>query len=48
MYVVVRPNGVEGIDWLWLGLAVLADLTMYSGGVYKRRDIPGYDRYATA
>jgi len=48
MYVLVRPSGVEGFDWVWLGLAVLIDFMMYSGGVYKRQQIPGYDRYATA
>jgi hypothetical protein len=42
MYVVVEPSGVEGFDWFWLGLSVLADLAMYSGGVYKRDEIPGF------
>jgi hypothetical protein len=48
MYVVVEPSGVYGFDWLWLGLAVLLDLAMYGGGVFKRQQIPGYNRYATA
>jgi len=38
MYVLVAPNGVSGLDYLWLGLAVAADLASYSaGGVYGRR-----------
>jgi len=38
MYVLVAPNGVNGLDYLWLGLAVAADLASYSaGGVYGRR-----------
>jgi hypothetical protein len=48
MWVVVQPSDVEGFDWVWLGLAVLLDLTMYSGGIYKRQQIPGYNRLATA
>lgn len=42
MYVLVFPGGVNGFDWLWLGLAVLADIGMYAGGGYGNRDrIPG-------
>lgn len=42
MYVLVAPGGVVGFDWLWLGLAVLADIGMYAGGGYGNRDrIPG-------
>jgi hypothetical protein len=38
MYVIVAPGGVNGLDWLWLGLAVVLDLASYSsGGVYGRR-----------
>jgi len=38
MYVLVAPGGVIGFDWLWLGLAIAADLISYSsGGVYGRR-----------
>ncbi len=39
MYVVVAPRGtVIGIDWLWLGLAVVADASSHGGGVYGNRD----------
>jgi hypothetical protein len=42
MYVLVAPGGVVGFDWIWLGLAVLADISMYAGGGYGNRDrIPG-------
>ena len=38
-------TGVYGLDWLWLALAVLADLGTYAGGGYGNRDrIPGYAR----
>jgi hypothetical protein len=38
MYLVVGPQGVNGLDWLWLGLGLLADLASYSGGAYGNRD----------
>jgi hypothetical protein len=42
MYVLVAPGGVVGFDWIWLGLAVLADISMYAGGGYGNRDrLPG-------
>ena len=37
MYVLVAPGGVVGFDWIWLGLAVLADIGMYAGGGYGNR-----------
>jgi hypothetical protein len=37
-YVLVAPAGVVGLDWVWLALAVLADVAGYAGGgVYGRR-----------
>jgi hypothetical protein len=43
MYVLVAPGGVIGFDWVWLALAVVADIGMYVGGGYGNRDrIPGY------
>ena len=45
MYLIVWSpvTGVYGLDWLWLVLAVLADLGAYAGGGYGNRDrIPGY------
>jgi hypothetical protein len=30
-------GGVEGIDWLWVGLAFVLDLTSYGGGARARR-----------
>ena len=47
MYLIVWSpvTGVYGLDWLWLALAVLADLGTYAGGGYGNRDrIPGYAR----
>jgi hypothetical protein len=43
MYVLVAPGGVLGFDWVWIALAVLADIGTYVGGGYGNRDrIPGY------
>lgn len=43
MYVLVAPAGVFGLDWLWLGLAVVADIGMHAGGAYGNRErVPGY------
>jgi hypothetical protein len=44
MYVLVAPGGVIGFDWLWLGLAVVADIGMYAGGGYGNRDRIPYGR----
>ena len=41
MYMIVFPGGVIGLDWLWLGLGVLADIAFYAGGGFRRR-VPGY------
>jgi hypothetical protein len=43
MYVAVAPRGVTGLDWLWLGLALLVDIGSYPGGAYGNRErIRGY------
>jgi hypothetical protein len=43
MYVLVAPGGIVGFDWVWLGLALLADIAMYAGGGYGNRNrMPGY------
>jgi hypothetical protein len=37
MYVLVAPNGVAGMDWLFLGIAVVVDLGAIGGGASRRR-----------
>jgi len=37
MYMLVSPLGVTGFDWLWLGLAFLADIGSLGGGAWKGR-----------
>jgi hypothetical protein len=41
MYLIVFPGGIVGLDWLWLGLGLLADIVWYMGGGFRRR-VPGY------
>jgi hypothetical protein len=35
-------NGLVGWDWLWVGLALAADIASYSASAYKRKSVPGY------
>jgi hypothetical protein len=45
MFVIVSPGGVVGFEWVWIGLAVVADIASYSGSAYGNRDrMPGYSR----
>jgi hypothetical protein len=38
MYVLLyKPGGLEGIDWLWLGLAAFLDIAHW-GGTYVQRE----------
>ncbi|HEY8199596.1 MAG TPA: hypothetical protein VIF44_07460 [Candidatus Limnocylindrales bacterium] len=42
VYVLVFPGGVDGFDWVWLGLALLLDLSSWFGGGYTNRNrLPG-------
>ena len=31
-------TGIYGLDWLWLGLGILADISSYAGGGWGNRD----------
>ncbi len=43
MYVVVGIGGITGWDWLWMSLAVFADIASYAGGALGGRGrVPGY------
>ena len=43
MYVLVAPAGVEGFDYIWLGIAVAMDLfTWFGGGYTNRSRLPNY------
>jgi len=39
MYLMVAGvSGIVGFDWVWLGLALLADIASYGGSAYGNRD----------
>ena len=49
VFVLVAPGGsVVGLDWIWLGFAVLVDLGAQGGGAFSgyRRRSRRYSRYA--
>lgn len=37
MYVIVFPGGINGFDWLWLGLSLAVDISTYVGNVRARQ-----------
>lgn len=40
---VLGVNGIVGFDWVWLSLALVADLASYDGSAYGNRErISGY------
>jgi hypothetical protein len=40
MYVLIFP--LNGFDWVWIGLAVAADVASWIGGDRNRHKVPGY------
>lgn len=44
MYVIVSPGGVEGFDWFWIIIMLIADIGTYAGSAGRQR-IPGYEGY---
>ena len=42
MYILVFPGGIEGLDWIWLGLGLAADFGSYSGSAFGNRDETSY------
>jgi hypothetical protein len=39
MYVITFSNGIHGVEWLLMGIAVLADLGSYAGGAGNRKRV---------
>lgn len=38
MFLIVGGSPLVGFDWVWMGLAVIADIASYGGGAYGNRD----------
>ncbi|MDD5693107.1 MAG: hypothetical protein PHU86_01360 [Patescibacteria group bacterium] len=38
MYLIVAPGGINGLDWLWLGLGLFLDISSYSGSFYGNKN----------
>jgi hypothetical protein len=36
-YILVQPNGLDTVDYVWLGLALLFDVFNWVGGAYGNR-----------
>lgn len=36
---IFKPDfgGLAGLDWIWIGIALLVDFSLYGGGAYSRR-----------
>jgi hypothetical protein len=37
MYVLAFPGGINGFDWLWLGLGLIVDIGSWTGGAWGNR-----------
>lgn len=45
MYLLVwSPAGLQGFDWVWLGLGVVLDIMKWGQIVNNRKGVPGYSR----
>jgi hypothetical protein len=43
MYVLLwKPTGIQGWDWLWIGLGVFLDITHWLQSYANRQQVPGY------
>jgi hypothetical protein len=39
--VLLFQGGITGFEWVWLGLALFADIAFWAGGGFRRR-MPNY------
>ena len=40
------PGGIQGWDWIWIGLGVLLDVMHWSATLNYRKQVPGYPETA--
>ena len=43
MYVLVFPGGIDGLDWLWLGIGLAVDVMSYGSAAWGNRNQGGGD-----
>jgi hypothetical protein len=44
MWVAVAPGGIDGFDYIWLGIGIAMDaFTWFGGGYSNRGRMPGYN-----
>ena len=44
-YITTYIGGIDGFDWVIIGLAVVLDIVNIGGGAYGNRQRLGYDNY---
>jgi hypothetical protein len=43
MYMLVwKPTGIQGWDWLWIGLGLIMDIGHWAQMANNRKQVPGY------
>jgi hypothetical protein len=45
VYLLVFPQGVVGLDWIWLGVGLLLDLSTHGSGLYSGRRRRRHNRH---
>lgn len=40
MYISIYPGGIQGFDWIFLGIGIFADMATYFGGYFERERVP--------
>jgi hypothetical protein len=45
MYVLVFPGGIEGLDWLWLGIGLAVDIASYGSSAWTNRGETSYTNF---
>lgn len=38
IYLLVAPGGINGFDLIWLGVALIVDLSAYGGSIYNHKN----------
>ena len=44
MYIALYPGGIQGFDWILMGLGIFTDMATYFGGYRERERVPYGDQ----